>query len=386
MKGTILFSADRRLAQRLRASSSHLKGLAMHPWPLAIPSPAPSVLVLDGDRQSAASLLKAVLACRRRRLPAIVVVSDIGSRHLQRLLRTGAAAVLFKDSPATEIVREIRRAVRERRLLHRLQETLDNEGRMRRLLNVLTTLSSDQPIDRIVNHAFAALRSLFALRGLVLFLATDTQLKAKLSIGTVDRALALRTWPLQRGRPAWLRAMMRHDAPLNVGASSPAALRRLFPTGSLLLPMSAGDRFIGLTACLPAPNRSASTADRRLIRAFIDQAALAIGNARLYWDVIRTREQMVAQERQALLGQMVLSLNHEINNPLSVISMEAQLLHKAMQTCAPPMDERLARIESSIERIRAILEQASQLDAQAATLTDYLPGRPMVNLAPHGHN
>jgi signal transduction histidine kinase len=107
---------------------------------------------------------------------------------------------------------------------------------------------------------------------------------------------------------------------------------------------------------------------------------LAIENAKLYWDMIQAREELVAEEKKALLGQMIVSLNHEINNPLSIISMEAQLLQRRRTDPEGAVEARLHNIETNIDRIKTILERISELDIDDHQAIDYLGAKQMLNL------
>jgi nitrogen-specific signal transduction histidine kinase len=91
----------------------------------------------------------------------------------------------------------------------------------------------------------------------------------------------------------------------------------------------------------------------------------------------------VKQEKNALLNQAIISLNHEINNPLSVISMEAQLLQRKLEDKEDKIESRIARIEKNIDRIKVILERISTLNADNLRPVEYIDGREMLNLHEH---
>jgi len=112
---------------------------------------------------------------------------------------------------------------------------------------------------------------------------------------------------------------------------------------------------------------------------------VALENARLYWDVIKAREELVIQEKKNLLNQTIISLNHEINNPLSIISMEAQLLQSRMDKTvktSSKIEERLGKIEENIDRIKHILDKISTLSVSSEVISpvEYADGKMMLNL------
>ncbi len=89
-------------------------------------------------------------------------------------------------------------------------------------------------------------------------------------------------------------------------------------------------------------------------------------------------EELVRAERLAAIGEMTVTLHHEINNPLMTASAEVELL-----LADPGLDE--ARRESldsvrlALGRIRDIIRQAGEL-RQAAS-DDYLAGLRMIRLS-----
>lgn len=67
-------------------------------------------------------------------------------------------------------------------------------------------------------------------------------------------------------------------------------------------------------------------------------------------------------EKLATVGQMVVTINHEINNPLLIISTNAQ----AMRLMNPDLDEKttkkLYKIEEQVKRISEVTERLRTLD------------------------
>ena len=76
----------------------------------------------------------------------------------------------------------------------------------------------------------------------------------------------------------------------------------------------------------------------------------------------RQERELVRAEKLATVGQMVITINHEINNPLSIISNNAQTL----RLLHPELDEKiaakLAKIEEQVERIVAVTERLRRMD------------------------
>ncbi len=97
---------------------------------------------------------------------------------------------------------------------------------------------------------------------------------------------------------------------------------------------------------------------------------------------IRHREQM------ATVGEIAVSLAHEINNPLEAITNNLDLLTNCVETHLTPAEvvtecERLNSIRRGLERVQAIIRRLDEMSRKGVYETrDYLKGRKMADLAP----
>jgi DNA-binding response OmpR family regulator len=89
-------------------------------------------------------------------------------------------------------------------------------------------------------------------------------------------------------------------------------------------------------------------------------------------------QELVRAERLAAIGEMTVTLHHEINNPLMSASAELELL-LTDQTLTPAQRESAEMIRDGLTRIRQIVKQAGEL--RQASSADYLAGLRMINLS-----
>ncbi len=87
---------------------------------------------------------------------------------------------------------------------------------------------------------------------------------------------------------------------------------------------------------------------------------------------------LVRAERLAAVGEMTVTLHHEINNPLMSAFAEVELLLTDSQV-GPEQRDALSTIKHSLMRVRTILKQAGEL--QRAESTEYLSGLRMIDLS-----
>ena len=93
-------------------------------------------------------------------------------------------------------------------------------------------------------------------------------------------------------------------------------------------------------------------------------------------------QELVRAERLAAIGEMTVTLHHEINNPLMSATAEIDLL-RLDPGIRPDQRKSLDSVRESLIRIRTIVKQVGEL--RQASSEDYLAGLRMINLADSDH-
>lgn len=114
------------------------------------------------------------------------------------------------------------------------------------------------------------------------------------------------------------------------------------------------------------------------IKAMLHIKALQDELRRANDELKRTSEKLVQAERLAAIGAVVASINHEINNPLCAIMLNAQLLRDEIDAKPESARERAAKIERNVERIQEITKKIQ--DLKDTVTTEYIPGEQMLDL------
>jgi signal transduction histidine kinase/GTP-sensing pleiotropic transcriptional regulator CodY len=131
----------------------------------------------------------------------------------------------------------------------------------------------------------------------------------------------------------------------------------------LAVPIKVGGHVLGvLDVQLEPPNRLTER-DLQLVRTVADQLTVALQKASLYSDLQESlaqeksiRSQLVQSERLALVGRLLASVSHELNNPLQAIQ-NALFLVKDDEGMSPQSRQDLQIVLSETERMAGLIER-----------------------------
>ena len=339
--------------------------------------------VIDGDLLPWENSRAELNTFKRKKIPVVYIFSTLGGKEVMAVLNSGVIGVLFKDYPVEQIKRELKDILFNINYLEKVKEIAENDIRTKKFLGVVNSLTSENDINTIMNNILESMVQVFQLESTVFFIVKKERLTYKMELGQCPRDYSSAEWALKDSNQEikWLAEIRQTGQPMLITARSRQDFRKYFPTNTLLLPLVIKETFIGMIAAIFKPSRQHVTrGEINLLKAFADQTTVALENAKLYWDILKAQEKLIQEEKKDLLNQTIISLNHEINNPLSIISMEAQMLQQKRETNESKMESRLFKIEQNIERIKKILEKISSLNVDNLPLTEYISGKKMINL------
>ncbi len=102
-------------------------------------------------------------------------------------------------------------------------------------------------------------------------------------------------------------------------------------------------------------------------------------------DLKKTQTELIKSKRLAAIGEIVASVNHEINNPLMIISGNAQFLEMMMERYPPELQNRVKAILEETERISQVTRKLREI--KNPVVEDYTSsGEQMINLDKSSHD
>ena len=336
-------------------------------------------------------------------IQVIVICED--EKQSVEASQKGVREALVKPVSKRELIGLVGGALERDLLLERVRKTESKNNQLRKQIRSLKkdmtdllaigesarSITSTLLIEEILRAILTGIRDTLGLDRVLLGLVNaekqTEEIKVAIGVRNVSLDLNQASWSITPGDPVWAR-LQADSLPLLIDSEECALLpdfvRSMFSKSFVKVPMVVKDQLIG-TVMGERPSRPITSRDLRLLQIFAEYAGIAIENGRLYYEVIKSEEELIATqnqlleaERMAVVGQMAISVRHEINNPLCNISLITQLASAELGQTEPKLATLLGDIESNVHRIRDVTERLSGL--KDASVTEYLPSKYMIDL------
>jgi PAS domain S-box-containing protein len=336
----------------------------------ALPADADPRLVQEEAESTVALPLRA-----RGQLLGVLVLGGgahrvFGEAEIELLTVFGAQAALILQNAHL-----FAKSERRRRVAERLSE----------IANLLPqSLAVEEVGQRIADAVFAVLdarvASVFGLdhgTGDLVLVALSGNTGPGLRPGIVFPDAAGMVGLAVRERQAVLTPNILTDPRVVLTPELRAAIEHAQYHAVLAVPLLVQDRVVGALGVGDLAGRCFGTEDIEIVRAFADQAAIALENHQLYGDlrdalaaVRDSQAQLVETERLQAVGTLAAGVTHYVNNVLQAVLGSAQLLLQEIEE--PGSRKRLETLERTTMEAAAIMRRVKAF-AEATTLSGAVP-------------
>ncbi len=173
--------------------------------------------------------------------------------------------------------------------------------------------------------------------------------------------------------------LLDHELPDMTGIAVLERLSHLAAPPSVVLITGRGDESVA-AAALRYGAVDYLVKDQSLARLVPQVIERARRTGAIREELAEAERDLVNQERQAALGEMTVTLHHEINNPLMSALVEVELLTQEKLT--EVQSDGLRRVKAALQRIRDIVRRVARVPQDSTV--EYLDGMRMLDLETPG--
>jgi len=303
-------------------------------------------------------------------VPVLVLTADITSEAREKALSGGARDFLTKPFDVVEVLLRVRNLLETRVLYLRQREAREEAERAERRAAFLAEASrvlasSFDTCTTLAQLARLAVPELADLCVVDVLEEDDTYRQVGAAHVDADKEGMIRSvTPRERNRHHPLARMFAQGQPVLLSevpdtfireiAGGGAAVEELMgviaPRSAMVVPLRVGDRPIGgLTLVTAESGRRYGPDDLALAQELAHRAALAVENAQLF---------VQAQAATRARDEMLAVVAHDLRNPLSTISLGAELLLDTTPEDAGHAFQRrhLSTVKRSAERMNRLIQ------------------------------
>lgn len=271
-------------------------------------------------------------------------------------------------------------------------DTERNWREQRYLQEIAHAFNSTLDLDQVLMLVMAKTNELLGVEaGSVTLLSEDGQeLVFHASVGGGADVLKGFRMPASEGIVGWVishgESLLVADVAQDPRHYAEVDARSGFKTRSILcVPLIAKGTVIGAIEVMNKVGGPFDADDLRMTEALTLSAATAIENAKLFRrekqtleKLRRAQDELVRAQRLAALGQIGVTVRHEVNNPLTVVLGNADWLLQELTDLDSELLRALEAIRANALRIRDIVEKLE--DIKTDRVTEYVGGIKMIDI------
>ena len=262
-----------------------------------------------------------------------------------------------------------------------MSENLENIENIRVLCEISTIIQSESDLRDKFQQALEIVRTALDCPSASLFIHDDEsgKLEETASVGKRVELIESINFDMGKGFSAWVAKQRRSVLIPNLRKERRDGLKSFIST-----PLVTGEKLIGVMNLGHEEANAFTEKHMEFLEIIAGQFAHAIErsdyqrmllekNAALVEaqeEIKRQQETIIEMEKYHLLGQLAVSINHEINNPLTTILGNVELLLMMNPEMSEMMRKKLDVINTEAQRIAKTVEKLK--DAKKVVVGDYI--------------
>ncbi len=332
-----------------------------------------SIILIDISNLNVRAIMEKISQAQKKECITIVIYQTITETLFEKLFQRGILSFVQKQLLEKNLPAQLRRALRILQLQEKVKKQILMEKKLQQFIANLDLLISSGDFETKLKRIIQSLKHLLQLDGLCFYIFCNDHLLRRKAVSRQMQTLFPACFNLQTSEKIKERALSGKKITLHH--------LNLKPDKGLIFPIHKESEFFGLLIVFP-PDHSWQAEERKMLESFVKLITILLNNCRIIQYFLMSQEKIINQEREELLNQVYLSLNHELKNPLTVISLETELMQMnlAKRNDLGTISRRLNNIENSIERIKTTLENLGKIKTEKLNLIDYLNGKKMIDL------
>ncbi len=140
-------------------------------------------------------------------------------------------------------------------------------------------------------------------------------------------------------------------------------LKNIHKEDFIKFPLTLKDKLIGIITI----DNKYKLLPKNINTEFLKMVALLLSvhieNYKIYTEAIKAREELRKREEREFLQKLTMSLNHEINNPLTIAYLNLESLKRKLNN-PQNIEKNLSGLEISLERIKGIMDNINKLESE----------------------
>lgn len=294
----------------------------------------------------------------------MIILGDnwwIGALGVMAILATaGPFFYIYLQKRAETLL--LREQLRYQEILKQAAREMASIRNLKKLLNLIV-----HTVTKTVRISYSGLY-LFHEKSNLFMLEAERNLK-KIQPDRINRDNPLIVWFEKHNEPLVYEEIIRQTQEKSIPLLNEITEQMRLLNATVVIPGFLKDNLIGFL--ILGDKRSGkiyTSADLNTFSLLLNQAALAIENASIYQNIeeqvrqrtkelVQTQKQLIQAEKLATVGTLAGGVAHEINNPLTAILTNVQMLLGTDNTIDADSKESLQLIEEATRRCRTIVQK-----------------------------